>query len=153
MEAALAMPHRSLFVDRVFVVAWRTPVEEDIEVIASALEQRRAQLGRPLLYLSVIGARAIPSAAVRAAMVSFFRRIFATCDSMHVVTEGDEVVMKAKLGFIETNLEAIGAERARVFVANRVADIAAVSPEGVRGEIAAALREANKQRLLEFVGP
>jgi hypothetical protein len=147
------MPHRSLFVDRVLVIAWQMPEEADLAAIGEKLAQRHAELGRPLLYLSVIGARAIPSPAVREAMVPFFRQVLTLCESMHVVAEGAEPVPKVKLGFIQDTLGRIGAEQARVYVANSVVDIGAASPEAVRPEIARALRQANAKRLLEFVGP
>jgi hypothetical protein len=147
------MPHRSLFVDRALVIAWRTPEEADLAAIVEALTQKHAELGRPLLYLSVIGARAIPTPAVREAMVPFFRSVLTLCESMHVVAEGPEPVLHVKIGFIQGILELVGEQRARVYVANSVADIAAASPEAVRPELARALREANAKRLLEFVGP
>ena len=147
------MPHRSLFVDRVLVIAWRMPEEADLVAIADTLAKKHAELGRPLLYLSVIGARAIPSPAVREAMVPFFKQVLTLCESMHVVAEGAELVLKVKLGFIQGILDKVGEQQSRVYVANSVADIGAASPEAVRPELARAVREANAKRLLEFVGP
>src|SRR5579883_1251075 len=83
----LAMAQKRMLVDRVLVVAWRAPEEEDIREISREVEEQHAALGRPLLYYSVIGHRGIPQGTVRQMILEFYKTILAQCDSMHVVIE------------------------------------------------------------------
>ena len=78
---------------------------------------RARALGRRLLYLSVIGPRALPQGNVRDELVGFYRDVLMYCDSMHVVIEGNEFEMSIKRSVIANVLLVVQA-RGRIFIEN-----------------------------------
>jgi hypothetical protein len=143
------MAHRKLLVGRVLAVAWRTPEPEDLVAVTDEMRRAELALGQKLLYLSVIGGKALPQGTVRDDLVGFYRDVLAHCDSMHVVIEGNEFEMSIKRSVIANVLIVVHA-RGRVFIENSLEHVRAVSPIQVRGELTDAMRAAADQRFFEF---
>lgn len=143
------MAHRSLLVARVLAVAWRAPEHDDLVTVVDTLRQGSARLGRRLLYLSVIGPRALPQGTVRDELVGFYRDVLAYCDSMHVVIEGNEFEMSIKRSVI-ANVLLVVQGRGRIFIENSLERVRSASPPDVRPEIGEAMRTAGEQRLFDF---
>ncbi len=144
------MPHQRLLVGRVLTVAWKQPEHDDLAVIAAELRHEYARLGRPLLYLSVIGPSALPTGAVRDELVRFYGDVLGACDSMHVVIEGNEFQTSIKRSVIANVLLVLQGVRGRVFIENTLEHVVAASPPAVRAELAEATRVASGQALYEF---
>ncbi len=143
------MAQRRLLVGRVLVVAWRQPEQEDLVAVADELRRARVQLGRKLLYLSVIGPKALPQGAVRDALVGFYRDVLSSCDSMHVVIEGNEFEMSIKRSVI-ANVLLVVQGRGRIFIENTLERVRAISPPEVRPDLAEATRVAGEQRVFDY---
>jgi hypothetical protein len=143
------MACRRLLVDRVLAVAWRSPELEDIERITDLLYDASKRQSRKLLYLSVIGPKALPQGAVRDALVDFYRQVLSYCDSMHVVIEGNEFESSIKRSVI-ANVLLVVQGRGRIFIENSLERARAVAPLEVRAELDRAVREANAQQLFEY---
>jgi hypothetical protein len=143
------MAHRRLLVGRVLVVAWRSPEHEDLAAVIDELRATNARLGRKLLYLSVIGPKALPQGTVRDALVGFYRDILSSCDSMHIVIEGNEFEMSIKRSVI-ANVLLVVHGRGRIFIENTLERVRAVSPIDLRGELGDATRAATEQHVFEF---
>lgn len=143
------MAQRSLLVDRVCVVAWRAPEHDDLIEVVDILRRESASMGRKMLYLSVIGPRALPQGTVRDELVGFYRDVLAYCDSMHVVIEGNEFEQSIKRSVI-ANVLLVVHGRGRIFIENSLERIYAVSPIDVRGELAVATRAASEAHLFDF---
>jgi hypothetical protein len=143
------MAQRRLLVGRVLVVAWRAPEHEDLVAVVDDLRAAETKLKRRLLYLSVIGPKALPSGTVRDALVGFYRDVLGSCDSMHVVIEGGEFEMSIKRSVI-ANVLLVVQGRGRIFIENSLDRVRAASPSEVRGELAEATRVATEARLFEF---
>jgi hypothetical protein len=140
---------RGLIVDRVLVVAWRAPEHDDLIEVVDILHRESESMGRKLLYLSVIGPRALPQGSVRDELVGFYRDVLMYCDSMHVVIEGNEFEQSIKRSVI-ANVLLVVQGRGRIFIENSLDRICAVSPIGLRGELATAVRAANEAHLFDF---
>lgn len=143
------MAHRSLLVERVLAVAWRAPEHDDLVTVVDTLRQGSARLGRRLLYLSVIGPRALPQGTVRDELVGFYRDVLAYCDSMHVVIEGNEFEMSIKRSVI-ANVLLVVQGRGRIYIENSLERVRSASPPDVRPEISEAMRVAGERRLFDF---
>lgn len=130
-------------------VAWRAPEHDDLIEVVDILRRENLDMKRRLLYLSVIGPRALPQGNVRDELVGFYRDVLTYCDSMHVVIEGNEFEQSIKRSVI-ANVLLVVQGRGRIFIENSLDRICAVSPIGVRGEITTATRAANEARLFEF---
>jgi hypothetical protein len=143
------MAQRRLFVGRVLVVAWRAPENEDLVAVRDDLRVECRRLGKKLLYLSVIGPRALPQGDVRDALVGFYRDVLSCCDSMHIVIEGNEFELSIKRSVI-ANVLLVVQGRGRVFIENTLERVRALSPIEVRGELADAIRAATDQKLFDF---
>ena len=143
------MPHRRLLVDRVLAVAWRQPEHEDLVAVIDELRRAQERMDRRLLYLSVIGPKALPQGSVRDELVAFYKDILTYCDSMHVVIEGNEFEMSIKRSVIANVLLVVQA-RGRVFIENSLEHVRAASPVHLRGELTDAMRAAAQDHLFEF---
>jgi len=143
------MACRRLLVDRVLVVAWRQPEIEDLESVTDQLYDASTRQARKLLYLSVIGPKALPQGAVRDALVDFYRNVLSFCDSMHVVIEGNEFEMSIKRSVIANVLLVIQG-RGRIFIENSLERVKAVAPIDVRGELDRAMRQAADQHVFDY---
>ena len=143
------MAHRKLLVGRVLAVAWRTPEHEDLVAVIDELRRAQEALRQPLLYLSVIGGRALPEGTVRDALVGFYRDLLAHCEYLHVVIEGTEFEMSIKRSVIANVLLVVHA-RGRVFIENSLEHVRAASPIQVRGELSEAMKAASEQKLFDF---
>jgi hypothetical protein len=143
------MAHRRLLVGRVLVVAWRSPEHEDLSAIIDELRLTSAHQGRRLLYLSVIGPRALPQGTVREALVGFYRDILGSCESMHIVLEGSEFEMSIKRSVI-ANVTLVVQGRGRIFIENTLDRVRAISPQTLRGELDIATRAATDQHVFDF---
>jgi hypothetical protein len=143
------MAHRKLLVGRVLAVAWRTPEPDDLFGVTDEMRRTELALGQKLLYLSVIGGKALPEGNVRDDLVGFYRDVLAHCDSMHVVIEGNEFEMSIKRSVIANVLLVVHA-RGRVFIENSLEHVRAASPIQVRGELTEAMKVAAEHRLFEF---
>jgi hypothetical protein len=143
------MAHRRLLVDRVLVVAWRTPEHDDLIEVIDELRKANQRVGRRPLYLSVIGPSALPQGHVREELVAFYRDVLAHCDSMHVVIEGNEFEMSVKRSVI-ANVMLVVNGRGRIFIENTFDRVRAASPIELRGELAEAARVAAEQHVLDF---
>ena len=135
--------------DRVLVAAWKMPEVDDARVISDELAAAHARLGRPLLYLSVIGPASIPNGEVRDQMVDFYQSMLSHAESMHIVIEGTEFQQSIKRSVIANVLLVVPA-RGRVFIENTVQAVIASSPPGTRAELARAAQAAAEQRLFDF---
>ena len=140
---------RSLIIDRVLAVAWRAPEHDDLIEVVDVLNRESESMGRKLLYLSVIGPRALPQGNVRDELVGFYRDVLMYCDSMHVVIEGNEFEQSIKRSVI-ANVLLVVHGRGRIFIENSLERIYAVSPIDVRGELSVATRAANEAHLFDF---
>jgi hypothetical protein len=140
---------RSLLVDRVLVVAWRAPEHDDLIEVVDVLRRENASMGKKMLYLSVIGPRALPQGTVRDELVGFYRDVLAYCDSMHVVIEGNEFEQSIKRSVI-ANVLLVVQGRGRIFIENSLDRVCAASPIDVRGELTVATRAANDVHLFDF---
>ena len=143
------MAQRRLLVGRVLTVAWRSPEHEDLVTIADELRRESARQGRKLLYLSVIGPKSLPQGTVRDSLVGFYRDVLASCDSMHIVLEGNEFEMSIKRSVI-ANVLLVVQGRGRIFIENTLERVRAVSPIGVRADLDEAARVAGDQHLFDF---
>jgi hypothetical protein len=143
------MAQRRVFVGRVLAVAWRAPENEDLVAVLDDLRAESARTGKKLLYLSVIGPRALPQGGVRDALVGFYRDVLACCDSMHIVIEGNEFELSIKRSVI-ANVLLVVQGRGRIFIENTLERVRVVSPPDLRSEIAEAIRVAGEQHLFEF---
>ena len=143
------MAHSKLLVGRVLTLSWRTPEHDDLVSIVEELRRAEGALGKRLLYLSVIGPKALPQGAVRDELVGFYRDILAHCDSMHIVIEGNEFEMSIKRSVIANVLLVVPA-RGRVFIENSLERVLALSPIQVRGELTAATRTASERKHFDF---
>ena len=143
------MAHRRVLIDRVLVSAWRTPEHEDIQTIQMELSTDRARLGRPLLYLSVIGPASLPTGEVRDELSGFYQHLLVHCESIHVVIEGTEFQQSIKRSVI-ANVLLLAHARGRVFIENTMAGVLASSPPAVRAELGHAGQIASEQRLFDF---
>lgn len=143
------MACRRLLVDRVLVAAWRMPEVEDLESVTNQLYDASTRQHRKLLYLSVIGPKALPQGPVRDALVDFYRNVLSFCDSMHVVIEGNEFEMSIKRSVI-ANVLLVVQGRGRIFIENSLERAVAVAPVEVRGELHRAMQQAGDQRLFDF---
>jgi hypothetical protein len=144
------MAHRRVLVERVLVVAWRMPEHDDVVTITRELVEHRGRLGRPLLYLSVIGRNGIPQGGVRDEIVGFYHSVLANCDSMHIVIEGSEFEQSIKRSVIASVLLEVGGARGRVIVENSLQSVQMASPPSVRGELSRATQKATEQKLFDF---
>jgi hypothetical protein len=138
-----------MLVERVLAVAWRAPEHEDLVTVVDTLRQGSARLGRRLLYLSVIGPRALPQGNVRDELVGFYRDVLTYCDSMHVVIEGNEFEMSIKRSVI-ANVLLVVQGRGRIFIENSLDRVRSASPGDVRHEITEAMRVAGERHLFDF---
>jgi hypothetical protein len=136
-------------VDRVLVVAWRAPEEDDIRSIGNELTTEHARIGRPLLYLSVIGKRGIPQGTVRDMIVHFYATILAHCDSMHVVIEGSEFEQSIKRSVIASVMLQLDM-RGRIFIESTLDRVHQASPAIVRPELVRATQVADEKHLFDF---
>jgi hypothetical protein len=143
------MAQRRVFVGRVLAVAWRAPEHEDLVAVIDDLRAESARIAKKLLYLSVIGPRALPQGGVRDALVGFYRDVLACCDSMHIVIEGNEFELSIKRSVI-ANVLLVVQGRGRIFIENTLERVRVVSPPDLRSEIAEAIRVAGEQHLFEF---
>jgi hypothetical protein len=143
------MAHRKILVGRVLAVAWRTPEHDDLVSVIDELRRAEGALGRKLLYLSVIGGRALPEGTVRDELVGFYRDLLQSCDTLHVVIEGTEFEMSIKRSVIANVLLVVHA-RGRVFIENSLEHVRAASPIQLRGELTDAMKAAIDQRLFDF---
>jgi len=143
------MAHRRLLVDRVLVSAWRMPEHDDIHAIRQELTGARARLGKPLLYLSVIGPASLPRGDIRDELVGFYQALLANCDSIHIVIEGTEFQQSIKRSVIANVLLVVPA-RGRVFIENSLPGVLAASPAGPRLELARAAQAAKEHELFAF---
>ena len=143
------MAQRRLLVGRVLVVAWRAPEHEDLVAVIDDLREANMRLGRKLLYLSVIGPKALPQGTVRDELVGFYREILASCDSVHIVIEGNEFEMSIKRSVI-ANVLLVVQGRGRIFIENTLDRVRAAAPHSVRGELEDATRAATDRHLFEF---
>jgi hypothetical protein len=143
------MAHRKLLAGRVLAVAWRTPEHEDLVSVIDELRRAEASLRHKLLYLSVIGGKALPQGTVRDDLVGFYRDVLSHCDSMHVVIEGSEFEMSIKRSVI-ANVLLVVQTRGRVFIEPSLEHVRAASPIHVRGDLTEAMRTAAEQRLFDF---
>jgi hypothetical protein len=130
-------------------VAWRAPEHEDLIAVIDDLREANMRLGRKLLYLSVIGPKALPQGTVRDELVGFYREILASCDSMHIVIEGNEFEMSIKRSVI-ANVLLVVQGRGRIFIENSLDRALAVAPIDVRGELHRAMQQAGDQHLFDF---
>ena len=135
--------------DRVLAVAWRQPEHEDLVAVIDELRRAQERMDRRLLYLSVIGPKALPQGSVRDELVAFYKDILTYCDSMHVVIEGNEFEMSIKRSVIANVLLVVQA-RGRVFIENSLEHVRAASPVHLRGELTDAMRAAAQDHLFEF---
>jgi hypothetical protein len=140
---------RSLLVDRVLVVAWRAPEHDDLIEVIDVLRRESESMGRRLLYLSVIGPRALPQGTVRDELVGFYRDVLSYCDSMHVVIEGNEFEVSIKRSVI-ANVLLIVHGRGRIFIENSLDRVCSVAPIDLRSELNTAVRASNDARLFDF---
>jgi hypothetical protein len=140
---------RSLIIDRVLAVAWRAPEHDDLIEVIDVLHRESESMGRKLLYLSVIGPRALPQGDVRDELVGFYRDVLMYCDSMHVVIEGNEFEQSIKRSVI-ANVLLVVQGRGRIFIENSLDRICAVSPIDLRGELTTAVRASNEAHLFDF---
>lgn len=147
--SCVGVAQRSLIIDRVLAVAWRAPEHDDLIEVVDVLRRESASMGRKMLYLSVIGPRALPQGNVRDELVGFYRDVLAYCDSMHVVIEGNEFEQSIKRSVI-ANVLLVVQGRGRIFIENSLERIGAVSPIDVRSEITVAMRAANEAHLFDF---
>jgi hypothetical protein len=145
----IAMAHRKMLVDRVIVVAWRTPEEEDFRELAALAVSEHAKQGRPLLYDSVIGRNGIPMGAVRDMIPSFYTTLLTHCDSMHIVIEGTEFEQSIKRSVIASVMLQIDT-RGRIFIENTLERVAMLSPPAVRPELVRAAQVAGDAKLFDF---
>lgn len=143
------MAHRKIQVGRVLTVAWRAPEHEDLISVVDELRREEAKLGQKLLYLSVIGPKSLPQGSVRDALVNFYRDVLTSCDSMHVVIEGNEFEMSIKRSVI-ANVLLVVQSRGRVFIENSLEHVKAASPIQVRGELTTAMKAAADVHLFDF---
>jgi hypothetical protein len=143
------MAHRRLLVDRVLVAAWKTPELEDVRAIVADLEDGRTRLGKPLLYLSVIGPSSIPRGDIRDELVNFYQALLTNCESIHIVIEGTEFQQSIKRSVIANVLLVVPA-RGRVFIENSLQGVISASPGSVRMELARAAQTAGDQKLFDF---
>lgn len=143
------MASRRLLVDRVLAVAWRSPELEDLEAITDVLYDQSTRQGRKLLYVSVIGPKALPEGTVRDALVDFYRQVLSYCDSLHVVIEGNDFDTSFKRSVI-ANVLLVVQGHGRVFIENSLERVRAVAPLDVRVELDRAVQEANAQRLFDY---
>jgi len=143
------MAQKRMLVDRVLVVAWRAPEEEDIREISREVEEQHAALGRPLLYYSVIGHRGIPQGTVRQMILEFYKTILAHCDSMHVVIEGSEFEQSIKRSVIANVMLQLDM-RGRIFIESTLERVQLVSPPAVRPELVRAAQVASEAKLFDF---
>jgi hypothetical protein len=143
------MAHRRVLVDRVLVAAWKTPELDDVQQIVGELPETRARLGKPLLYLSVIGPSSIPRGDIRDELVNFYTSLLANCESIHIVIEGTEFQQSIKRSVIANVLLVVPA-RGRVFIENSLQGVIAASPASVRVELARAAQTAGDQHLFDF---
>jgi hypothetical protein len=143
------MAHRRMLVDRVIVVAWRTPEETDFREIMAEASTLRTRLGRPLLYDSVIGNDAIPTGAVRDMIPTFYASLLSRCDSMHIVLEGSEFEQSIKRSVIASVMLQIDT-RGRIFIESSLERVQAISPAVVRPELAHAAKVATEAKLFDF---
>jgi hypothetical protein len=143
------MAHRRLLVDRVLVVAWRTPEEEDIRAISAEVAAEHARQGRPLLYQSVIGRQGIPQGHVRHMIVGFYATLLQHCDSMHVVIEGSEFEQSIKRSVIASVMLQIDT-RGRIFIEGSLDRVHQASPTAVRATLVHAAKIAEQQHLFDF---
>lgn len=143
------MAHRRVLVDRVLVAAWKTPELEDVQQIVGELPEIRSRLGRPLLYLSVIGPSSIPRGDIRDDMVNFYSALLTNCDSIHIVIEGTEFQQSIKRSVIANVLLVVPA-RGRVFIENTLQGVIGASPAAVRMELTRAAQAAGDQKLFDF---
>jgi hypothetical protein len=143
------MAHRRLLVDRVLVVAWRAPVEEDVRAIGSDLAAGHKSLKTPLLYLSVIGKDAIPQGKMRETMVDFYRTLIVHAESMHLVIEGSEFEQSIKRSVVASAMLQVDM-RGRIFVESTLERLQQISPAAVRSELARAIQFADERHLFDF---
>ena len=143
------MAHLRLLVERVLVSAWKTPEHTDVSAIMTELVSARATLGKPLLYLSVIGPASIPKGDIRDELVSFYQALLSNCDSIHIVIEGTEFSQSIKRSVIANVLLVVPA-RGRVFIENTLPGVISSSPGAVRPELARAAQHGAEQRLFDF---
>ena len=144
-----AVAQRSLLIDRVLAVAWRAPEHDDLIEVVDVLRRESEAMGKRMLYLSVIGPRALPQGNVRDELVGFYRDVLTYCDSMHVVIEGNEFEQSIKRSVI-ANVLLVVHGRGRIFIENSLDRVCASAPIDVRKELAAATRVANEARLFDF---
>jgi hypothetical protein len=138
-----------VLVDRVLVAAWKTPELTDVHEIVAEVSAARARLGRPLLYLSVIGPSSIPRGDIRDELVNFYQALLGRCDSIHIVIEGSEFQQSIKRSVIANVLLVVPA-RGRVFIDNALPGVIAASPAAVRVELTRAAQMASEQKLFDF---
>jgi hypothetical protein len=143
------MAHRHLLLDRVLVSAWKVPELADTRALAEQATREHQRIGRPLLYLSVIGPASIPSGEIRDELVGFYQAMLAHCESMHIVIEGTEFQQSIKRSVIANVLLVVPA-RGRVFIENTLQGVIASSPASVRVELANAAQIAGEQKLFDF---
>jgi hypothetical protein len=143
------MAHRRLLVDRVLVTAWRTPEVDDTRIIAAELTEGHARLGRPLLYLSLIGLDSLPRGEVRDDVVELYQGMLAHAESMHIVIEGAGFQQSFKKSVIANVLLVVPAS-GRVFIENSLQEVIAASPPPTRVELARAAQAAAEQKLFDF---
>src|SRR5207253_1657571 len=83
--------------------------------ITSELTSARSRLGKPLLYLSVIGPASIPKGDIRDELVNFYQALLSNCESIHIVIEGTEFQQSIKRSVIANVLLVVPA-RGRAIV-------------------------------------
>jgi hypothetical protein len=81
------MAYRACVIDRVYVLRWTAePLMGDVAAIVNAVTAARRTVGRPVLYLGIIGAEIpLPKSAVRDALSNSLRPLSELCDCIDLL--------------------------------------------------------------------
>lgn len=99
------MPYKSALIDRIFVVRWRGgPFPAELDEILRAIADHRKMIGKPLVYLTLIGPDAdMPPDDVRGAIDRFATRLRDHVDFTHVVVEATGFLGAAHRSVVTAN--------------------------------------------------
>lgn len=99
------MPYVSAIIDRIFVVRWRGgPFPGELDEILKTIADHRKMLGRPLVYLTLIGPDAdVPPDDVRPSLDRFAVKLRDHVDFTHVVVEATGFLGAAHRSLITAN--------------------------------------------------
>lgn len=100
------MPYIAALVDRIFVVRWRggPVVSTELEEILRTLSDHRKVLGKPLVYLTVIGPDAdVPPEDMRPVIDRFAFKVRDLTEYSHVVVEATGFLGAAHRSLITAN--------------------------------------------------